>query len=119
LEGIAVVGANTLPGTAGTDLPLWQATTAYVVGQQVRTTAGRYYACTVAGTTSSTEPTHTTGTATDGTVTWTFMTGTSYDVGKHTIQVAGSELEYAYRIQPEGATAFAEAGGNLTGPDES
>lgn len=118
-EAIALVGAGSLPGTAGTDLPAWQATTAYAQFAQIVTSAGRYYSCTVAGTSSSTEPTHTSGTATDGTVTWAFMASSSYDVGKHTIQVAGSELEYAYRVKPDTATNFAEAGGILHGNEQA
>lgn len=47
----------------------WAATTAYAVGDIVAR-QGRIYGCTVAGTTGSTAPTHKTGTAADGTVTW-------------------------------------------------
>lgn len=118
-EAIAVVGSGSLPGTAGTELPLWVTLTSYAQFAQIRTTAGRFYSCSVAGTTGAVEPTHTSGTAVDGTVTWTFMASSSYDVGKHTIQVAGSELEYAYRIKPDTAAAFAEAGGILHGNEQA
>ncbi|WP_161883840.1 hypothetical protein [Deinococcus alpinitundrae] len=50
----------------------WTATTAYTLGQTVNTTT-RVYRCSVAGTSSATAPTHTTGSATDGTVTWDYV----------------------------------------------
>ena len=50
--------------------PLWESLIVYDIGDQVY--FGRnLYTCSVAGRTSKTAPTHTTGTATDGTVTWT------------------------------------------------
>jgi len=49
----------------------WAATTAYVVGDRVRA-SGNLYRATVAGTSSSTAPSHTSGTAVDGTVTWLY-----------------------------------------------
>lgn len=118
-EAIAVVGAGSLPGTAGTDLPLWQQNTAYAQWAQIRTSAGRYYSASVGGTSSTVEPTHTSGTATDGTVTWTFMNSTSYPAAGHIIQAPGSELEYAYWIQPAGATVENDVGGLLHGNEEA
>jgi hypothetical protein len=53
----------------------WAASTAYTVGQQVNAN-NKVYQCTVAGTSGSTAPSHSTGTATDGTVspvTWMYM----------------------------------------------
>lgn len=49
----------------------WAATKAYAVGAQVNA-GGNVYTATVAGTSGSTPPSHTSGTATDGTVTWSF-----------------------------------------------
>lgn len=69
----------------------WSASTAYTVGQEVvsssldaTTQSGKTYRCTVAGTTSSTEPSHTSGTATDGTVTWQYV-GTIWRPGADAI----------------------------------
>jgi hypothetical protein len=50
----------------------WAATTANIIGNVVNV-GGNVYQCTVAGTTSSTSPTHTSGSATDGTVTWLYL----------------------------------------------
>ena len=51
---------------------VWTPNKAYTVNLVVNTGANQYK-CTVAGTSSSTMPTHVTGTATDGTVTWEFV----------------------------------------------
>ncbi len=51
----------------------WASTTVYSLNDQVKTTANRWYVCETAGTSSGTEPTHTSGTASDGTVTWRYL----------------------------------------------
>lgn len=56
--------------------PAWKASTAYAVGNQVIANS-KIYKCTVAGTSSTAAPSHTTGTATDGTVTWTYVSTTT------------------------------------------
>lgn len=58
------------------DVPPWEASTAYIVGDKVRTPADNkhIYLCTVAGTSGSSAPTWPTtswGTITDNTATWT------------------------------------------------
>jgi hypothetical protein len=50
----------------------WAATTAYTVGQQIFT-SNRLYTVTVAGTSSSSAPVHTTGSATNGTTTLAYV----------------------------------------------
>ncbi|MGG0308471.1 glycosyl hydrolase family 28-related protein [Priestia megaterium] len=50
----------------------WVASTAYTVGQTVYS-SGKVYQCTVAGTSGTTAPSHSTGTAVDGTVTWQYL----------------------------------------------
>ena len=50
----------------------WAATTAYTVGQQIFT-SNRLYNVTVAGTSSSSAPIHTTGSATNGTATLAYV----------------------------------------------
>lgn len=80
---------NTAPAAAGTPgwvctatggaySSTWAATTAYTVGTQVRTSAGRVLACTTAGTSGATEPTMPAlgATVTDGTVVWTYVATT-------------------------------------------
>lgn len=55
----------------------WAATTSYSLNEWV-SYDGRYYKCTTAGTSSSTAPTHTSGTVADGTVSWLYSSDT-YD----------------------------------------
>ena len=55
---------------------LWTANRSFSVNDLVYF-ARQKYKCTVAGVTSSVAPTHTTGTATDGTVTWEWQS--TYD----------------------------------------
>lgn len=50
----------------------WAATTAYALNAYAYAN-GKVYQATVAGTSGSTAPSHTSGTATDGTVTWTYI----------------------------------------------
>lgn len=57
----------------GIQFERWIALTAYDVDDYVLTDGNYIYKCTVAGTSSSTYPTHTTGTAVDGTVTWQYI----------------------------------------------
>lgn len=53
--------------------------------------------------------------ASDGGVTWTYRVITSYDLVDSAIQVAGSQLEYAYEMKPLGATAKEDVGGAMHG----
>jgi hypothetical protein len=72
--------------TAGTaNNTSWTATTAYSVGAVVNAN-GKVYTCTVAGTSGSTAPSHTSGTATDGTVTWQYSDALSVFKGYGAIQ---------------------------------
>ena len=50
----------------------WSPNSDFAVGDRV-VTNNNVYDCTVAGTTGSTNPVHTTGTAVDGTVTWSYV----------------------------------------------
>lgn len=56
----------------GNGTSVWTPNKAYALNDKI-VTDNNYYQCTVAGTTGTTMPTHTTGTATDGAVTWTFL----------------------------------------------
>lgn len=59
--------------TAGTaNSTAWVASTAYTVGKQVNVN-NNVYECTVAGTSGTTAPSHTSGEAVDGTVTWKYI----------------------------------------------
>lgn len=50
----------------------WAASTAYTVGQRVNANS-KVYECTVAGTSGTSAPSHATGEAVDGTVTWKYI----------------------------------------------
>lgn len=50
----------------------WRANTAYVTGTRVNT-GGNVYECIIPGTSGTTAPTHTVGTAKDGDVTWKYL----------------------------------------------
>lgn len=70
-------GANaiTLTGFSPMDLtaPLWQASTAYVVGNLIQDSNGNFQRCTTSGTSGTTHPVWaTSSTTTDNSVTWTF-----------------------------------------------
>lgn len=88
----------------------WKANTRYEVGMWINTIGDRMYECTVAGTTSSTYPTHTGGTtAIDGTVTWRekgayadWSANTSYSLGQYVVTYS----EYLYRVQVEGTSSL-------------
>lgn len=96
------------PWTASTAVSLWEER----IGQ-----FGRVYVATVAGTTGSTAPSHSSGTATDGTVTWTFVASSSFVNRSQTalLQAEGSQLEYAYEFRKTGDTTYQDVGGNLHG----
>jgi hypothetical protein len=81
---------NPVPATNGGDLtfnyisssyltaPNWNPTTAVSINAY-RNANGRVYQATVGGTTGSTPPNHTSGTAVDGTVTWSAPFASSYE----------------------------------------
>lgn len=75
IKYIATAGSNigVVCTTAGvTNNTVWTATTSYTIGTRVNAN-GKVYQCTVAGTSSSIAPSHVSGTATDGTVTWAYV----------------------------------------------
>lgn len=115
LEGLGFVGRESgLPSQANTRAPSWATGVVTAQYQQVAW-LGRNYSAAGAGTTGATPPTHTAGTVSDGGVSWTYMASSSYDLASHTIQAAGSQLEYAFQIKPDGASAFEDVGGLLHG----
>ncbi|MGG4434626.1 right-handed parallel beta-helix repeat-containing protein [Priestia megaterium] len=62
---------NNITGNTIINMP-WQATSIYRVGDRVVYNS-KMFECTVGGTSSTTAPSHATGTATDGTVTWLYI----------------------------------------------
>lgn len=69
-----VLGASAGPEcmVSGRKATAWAATTAIALGN-TRAAGGNVYTCTVAGTTGTVAPSHTSGSATDGTVTWAYL----------------------------------------------
>lgn len=98
-------------------LNLWASTTAYALNKQIRTSGNRWYVCTVAGTSSSTEPTHTSGTASDGTVTWLYL-GT---ITSSTYYIADASLNSTQKLAVDARSYLInyhyerQTQGNLTG----
>ena len=81
----------------------WQATKAYVIGSTVHS-SGNVYRATAAGTSSATGPSHTSGSAADGTVTWLFVqVGTDMTIDNGTL-VAGQPVnQTSFTITAGGA----------------
>lgn len=72
----------------------WQASKAYVIGSTVHAN-GNVYRATAAGTSSGTAPSHTSGSAADGGVTWAFVQpGTDMTIDNGTL-VAGQPVSTA------------------------
>lgn len=86
--------ASTLP---------WQASTAFVLGD-ILTSGDNFYEVTVAGTTSTVAPTHTTGAVTDGTAELTYTgtqaTATAVILGGIVTSVTIDEPGYGYSTIP-------------------
>jgi hypothetical protein len=102
------------PWTPQSDPPTWTNGEA-VLQYQVRKYNGRYYYATAAGTTGATPPTHSSGTVSDGAVSWTQRDSSGYELTDHRIHAAGSQLEYAYEIKPTGASSYNDVGGAVHG----
>jgi hypothetical protein len=94
--------------------PMWQTGTAYAQGDEVQN-AGVYYCATAAGTSGANAPTHTSGTASDGAVTWSASIFTSY-LDQVVVDYA-SEREYAATADIGGTDN--ELGGQTHGNDAS
>jgi hypothetical protein len=110
LEAQSAPGADPIVLTPVDTLPLWQASTAYSVGDVVQPTTpnGRRYRCSTPGTSNASEPTFPTvgigSTVVDGTCVWT------YESAKHEI----TELKLA---TTSGGLASSTAGDPLTLPN--
>lgn len=113
-NALAFDSAEMGPWRSQADAKLWKTGEAILLNQ-VRKNGANYYYATVAGTTGATPPTHTSGAVSDGGVTWTYRALSGYDLVDSAIQVAGSQLEYAYEMKPVGATVKEDVGGALHG----
>jgi len=113
-NALAFSSADLGPWAPEADAAEWE-TGEVILNRQVRKWLGRYYYASADGTTGATPPTHTSGSVSDGGVTWVFRAASGYDLPSHRIQSAGSQTEYAYEIQPTGATVKEDVGGALHG----
>jgi len=73
-NGTPVGNLGSINVAFGQDSPSWAQSRPYAVGDTIRAASGNIYRATVAGTSAAAGagPTHVTGTATDGGVTWAF-----------------------------------------------
>jgi len=104
-----------LPNSPLIPVSAWKSGKVYGAYSECVNSNGRYYVTTAGGTSGATEPTHVSGTVSDGAVSWVALLATSYSAEDFRIQAAGSELEYAYTIKPTGETVAQDVGGNLHG----
>jgi hypothetical protein len=87
-------GYAAAPSVGPSGAALWVASTAVTVGV-IRVANGQVYTCSVAGTTSATAPSHTSGTAADNTATWLWV-GAAGSVGNPFILAAVAGTQYFY-----------------------
>ena len=104
-----------LPNSPLIPVSAWKPSKVYGVYTECVNSNGRYYVTVAGGTSGATEPTHVSGTVSDGGVSWLAVLTTSFSAEDFRIQSAGSELEYAYKIKPTGETVAEDCGGNLHG----
>jgi len=114
-NGLGLVGKDQgIPIQTNTHTPQWVTGTTYVTDDWV-TNNGKFYFATGGGVAGASAPTCGSGTCSDGTVTWQFSAGSSYDLNSHIIQSAGSQVEYAIQHKPSGASSFQQMGGVVHG----
>lgn len=96
----------------------WEANKSIALGEKYIVFPGYYYECTVAGTTGTTAPSHTTGSATDGTVTWLFLQkvasgGTGFQgviiIGSKTAIPIKNMVDLALQLENHSAVANGKA----------
>lgn len=93
----------------------WAPSTVYAAHDEVQGPTGLFYYTAAGGTSGSSPPVHTSSSASDGGVTWAVQAASSFDAKRQTIQVAGSEMEYAYQVVPTGQSGLQDVGGNVHG----
>jgi len=114
--GIGTVsGADNAARYTSLGYVIWTGLNAYSIGDKVGA-GGRLYTATVAGTSGTSPPSHTSGTATDGTVTWQYDTVTwNVAIGEAACALSsgddgsGTWARYTEVVRmPAGGTSFAE-----------
>ena len=115
--GFVTRTTGTLSGTQA-NFSAWAATTAYVIGN-TRVANNYLYYCTVAGTSGSTAPSHTSGTASDGTVTWQYICSWGAWAGTTAVpakcfRTNGTNVYYSYAGGTTGSTAPTHTSGTAS-----
>lgn len=103
-----------LPQQADTRAAPWKQGVGYGAYDQVQY-QGRSYSTLAGGTAGAVPPTHTAGSASDGGVTWLYMSSSSYELDAQYLQAAGSQAEYAYQIRPVAGGVTEDVGGVIHG----
>lgn len=117
LEAIRVVDTTLKINSDYYRPKLWLPNTYYPSRTEVRASNGRYYVNATAGTSGATEPTHNTGSASDGSVTWNYVSKSTYEGQETQFQVFGSELEYAFEFKQNEVDTMTDIGGNVHGQE--
>jgi hypothetical protein len=81
------------------DRGVWKSNTAYLVGDIVLS-GGNFYTNNTAGSSSTTAPSHTTGTATDGTVVWAYTVQPAFNRGIYSPENGGDASQLAIGLEP-------------------
>ena len=115
ITGLRILNGPILPYGDLFQAKPWKPNTTARAYEEVQASNGNFYYTVAGGTTGSTEPSHTSGSASDGGVTWAITARTSFSQKSTEVQKAGSELEYAYEIKPEGESTLDDVGGNVHG----
>lgn len=101
--------ALTMAGGEGNTLPRWTTATFYAAGTYIRNVNTIYYATTT-GTSGGTAPTHTTGTASDGGVTWGVVRNNLLPIWQSGIAVTTSHFyqngPYVYKALSSAVTGI-------------
>lgn len=113
IEAVAITQKPHL--TATMRPPAWQTGLTVKAGDEFIGSNGYYYAVRADGTTGATEPTHTSGTGSDGTLDYNVWTESSWTFAGRTLDYS-SEMEYAATGE---ITASVEFGGQTHGNETS
>lgn len=76
---------------------------------------GNFYVTSSGGTSGSTPPTHTSGTVSDGGVSWLSIASSAFEQKSTRLQPTPAQVDYAYEVTPDGQADPQDVGGNAHG----